>query len=343
MKGGVKIAVTIRDVAKRARVSISTTSRALNDSGPVKEETKARVLKAAKEINYTPNAIARGLVTRKTGNIGFILPANVKNGTSNPFYSRVFEGIEAETRERNFHLIFSILDENEEDFPRMVKEKNIDGVIFASKISERFILQLKKRGIVLALVDHAIEQGNIDSVVIDNFNGACKMVNHLLKLGHRRIGFIRGPQNRPSFIQRFEGYKAALKKAGLEYDKRIVWEADLDFDNAYKIMKRKIKIQPFPTAIFATTDIVALATAKVIREEGLRIPEDVSLAGFDDILQARQAHPPLTTIRVFKREMGRIAVRKLFENINGIIKKPSQTVILTELVVRDSTGPPKLG
>ncbi len=335
--------MTIRDVAKRAKVSISTASRALNNSGPVKEETKVRVLKAAKEINYTPNAIARGLVTRKTGNIGFILPASVKNGTSNPFYSRIFEGIEAETRERNFHLIFSILDENEEDFPRMVKEKNIDGVIFASKISERFILQLKKRGIVLALVDHAIEQGNVDSVVIDNFNGARKMVNHLLKLGHRRIGFIRGPQDRPSFIQRFEGYKAALEKAGLEYDERIVWEADLDFDDAYKVMKKKIKIQPFPTAIFATTDIVALAAAKVIREEGLRIPEDVSLAGFDDILQAKQAHPPLTTIRVFKREMGRIAVRKLFENINGITKKPSQTVILTELVVRNSTGPPKLG
>ncbi len=342
MKGGIKITVTIRDVAKRARVSISTASRALNNSGPVKEETKARVLKAVKEINYTPNAIARGLVTRKTGNIGFLLPASVKDGTSNPFYSRVFEGIEAETRERNYHLIFSILDENQEDLPRMVKEKNIDGVILASKVSERLILQLEEEGITLALVDHAIEQGNVDSVVIDNFNGACKMVNYLLKLGHRRIGFIRGPQDRPSFIQRFEGYKETLKKAGLEYDKRIVWEADLDFDDAYKVMKKKIKTQPFPTAIFATTDIVALTTAKVIQEEGLRIPEDVSLAGFDDILQARQAHPPLTTIRVFKREMGRITVRKLFENINGITKKPSQTVILTELVVRDSTGPPKL-
>lgn len=342
MKGGIKITVTIRDVAKLARVSISTASRALNNSGPVKGETKARVLKAAKEINYTPNAIARGLVTRKTGNIGFLLPASVKDGTSNPFYSRVFEGIEAETRERNYHLIFSILDENQEDLPRMVKEKNIDGVIFASKVSERFILQLEEEGITLVLVDHAIEQGNVDSVVIDNFNGACKMVNHLLKLGHRRIGFLRGPQDRPSFIQRLEGYKETLRKAGLEYDKKIVWEADLDFNDAYKVMKKKIKIQPFPTAIFATTDIVALAAAKVIREEGLRIPEDVSLAGFDDILQARQAHPPLTTIRVFKREMGRITVRKLFENINGITKKPSQTVILTELVVRDSTGPPKL-
>lgn len=342
MKGGIKIVVTIRDVAKRARVSVSTASRALNSSGPVKEETKARVSKAAKEINYTPNAIARGLVTRKTGNIGFILPASVKGGTSNPFYSRIFEGVEAETRERNYHLIFSILDENQEDLPRMVKEKRIDGVIFASKVSERFILQLEEREITLVLVDHAIEQGNVDSVVIDNFNGACKMVNHLLELGHRRIGFLRGPQDRPSFIQRFEGYKETLKKAGLKYDEKIVWEADLDFNDAYKVMKKKIKTQPFPTAIFATTDIVILAAAKIIREEGLRIPEDVSLAGFDDILQAKQAHPPLTTIRVSKREMGRIAARKLFENLNGITKKPSQTVILTELVVRDSTGPPKL-
>jgi len=337
------VTVTIRDVAKRAQVSISTASRALNNSGPVKEETKARVLKAAKEINYTPNAIARGLVTRKTGNIGFILPTSVKDGTSNPFYSRVFEGIEAETREKNYHLIFSILDEAEKDLPRMVREKNIDGVILASKINEEFIIKLKEKGMPLVLVDYAIDQGNVDSVVIDNFNGACKMVNHLLKLGHRRIGFIRGPQDRPSFIQRFEGYKETLKKAGLEYDKEIVWEADLDFDDAYKVMKKKIKIQPFPTAVFATTDIVALAAAKVIREKGLKIPEDVSLAGFDDILQAKQARPSLTTIRVFKREMGRIAVRKLLENINGITKKPSQTVILTELVVRNSTAPPKLG
>jgi len=136
------VTVTIRDVAKRAQVSISTASRALNNSGPVKEETKARILKAAKEINYTPNAIARGLVTRKTGNIGFILPTSVKHGTSNPFYSRVFEGIVAETREKNYHLIFSILDKAEKDLPRMVREKNIDGVILSSKINEEFIIKL---------------------------------------------------------------------------------------------------------------------------------------------------------------------------------------------------------
>jgi LacI family transcriptional regulator len=336
------VTVTIRDVAKRAGVSISTASRALNNSGSVKDETKARVSKAAKEINYTPNAIARGLVTRRTGNIGFILPTSVKGSTSNSFYSRVFEGIEAETRERNYHLIFSVFDEKEKDLPRMVEQKNIDAVILASKIDEEFILKLEQRGIPLVLVDHAISGKNVDSVVIDNFNGACKAVNHLIKLGHRRIGYIRGPQDRPSFIQRFEGYKETLRKARLEYDEKIVWEADLDFDDAYKVMKRKIKIQSFPSAIFAATDIIALAAAKVIREEGLRIPQDVSLVGFDDILQAKQARPSLTTIRVFKREMGRVAVRKALESINNITRKRTQTVILTELVVRDSTGPPKL-
>jgi DNA-binding LacI/PurR family transcriptional regulator len=336
------VIVTIRDVAKRAGVSISTASRALNDSGPVKEKTKMRVLKAAKEINYTPNAIARGLVTRKTGNIGFILPTSVKDGTSNPFYSRVFQGVEAETRERNYHLIFSVFDEGEKELPRMVREKNIDAVILASKIDEEFILKLKERGIPLVLVDHTIRGENVDSVVIDNFGGACKAVNHLIELGHRRIGFIRGPQDRPSFIQRFEGYKETLNRTGLEYDEKIVWEADLDFDDAYRVMKRKMKIELFPSAIFAATDIIALAAAKAIREEGLRIPQDVSLVGFDDILQAKQARPSLTTIRVFKQEMGRVAVRKILESIDNITRKPTQTVILTELVVRGSTGPSKL-
>lgn len=334
--------VTIRDVAARAGVSISTASRALNDSGPVNEETRLRVLKAAKEINYAPNAIARGLVTKKTGNIGFILATSVTDSTSNPFYSRVFEGIESETRKRNYHLIFSVFDEEEKGLPRMVREKNIDAVILASKIDEQFILKLRQEGIPLVLVDHAIKGVNVDSVVIDNFNGACQAVNHLIKLGHRRIGFIRGPQDRPSFIHRFDGYKDTLKKAGLNYDEKIVWEADLDFDGACELIKRKIKIQPFPSAIFASADIIALAATKAIREQGLRIPEDVSLVGFDDILQAKQARPSLTTIRVFKREMGRVAVRKVLESINNISKKRTQTVILTELVVRDSTGPPRL-
>lgn len=336
----VTMAVTIRDIAEKVGVAPSTVSRALNNKGRVSEGTRERILKVARELDYHPNMNAKGLATNKTGNIGLIIdkrhaPINFS------FYGPVVEGLEAEASKHGYYLVLSTF--ASDGPPRCAKEKRVDGLILMGcELPAELILSLKDE-IPLVLVDNHLD--GVDSVAVDNVGGAYKAVKHLIKLGHRRIGFITERFRNLSFWERFEGYKLALKDHGLDYDEDLVAEG-LRGDYGYEAMRKLLGggrgSNSRPTAVFAANDAVAVGALRAIREAGLEVPGDIALVGFDDGSLALHADPPLTSVKVFRKRMGKIAIRRLLELIKGeeegTTTTPLQIRLPTKLTIRESCG-----
>jgi DNA-binding LacI/PurR family transcriptional regulator len=332
--------VSIWDVAKRAGVSVSTVSKALNNRAHVNPKTREKVRQIAKQLKYHPSAFGRGLVLQKTGNIGFVIDRTPLRIFSNPFHSRVLDGIEEELLRQDYNLLISAhsLLHNKESLPKFVREKNVDGLILSGKISDRLILDLYQRGNPLVLVDNHIAQSDIDCVVTDNVNGAKQAVNHLLELGHRKIGMLRGSGKHVSIIERWHGYNEAIKSANLTPDKRWIAEGDVTTEGGMSAMEKLLaQTKELPTAIFAFNDAMATGAMKILHAYNIRVPEDVSIVGFDDTDEAIHVIPPLTTIHVAKEEMGRVAAQLLIRRIQRKKAVPQRVVLTTHLVIREST------
>jgi len=332
--------INIWDVAKRAGVSVSTVSKALNNRAHVNQKTREKVRQIAKQLKYHPSAFGRGLVLQKTGNIGFVIDRTPLRIFSNPFHSRVLDGIEEELLRQDYNLLISAhsLLHDKESMPKFVREKNVDGLILSGKISDRLILDLYLRGTPLVLVDNHIAQQDIDCVVTDNVNGAKQAVNHLLELGHRKIGMLRGSSKHVSVIERWQGYSEAMKSANLTPDKRWIAEGDVTTEGGMSAMEKLLaQTKELPTAIFAFNDAMATGAMKVLRANSIRVPEDISIVGFDDTDEAVHVIPPLTTIHVAKEEMGRVAAQLLIRRIQRKKAVPQRVVLTTHLVTREST------
>lgn len=335
---------TIRDVAKGAGVCISTVSNALNNRWYVSATTKARILKVAKKLDYHPSGIARSLVRRKTENIGFILYRNPERLFSNPFYSRIVDGVEEQVLTQGYNLLISAFDIGSKDqaLPKLIREKNVDGLILAGAISKDFILVLRKEGFPIVLVDNYLKNEKINCVVIDNTHGAVDAVEYLFKLGHKKIGFLCGPPLHISNQERFKGYKLRLDELGIKFDRSIVAQGDNTIEGGYNAMQKLLEKISGITAVFACNDDMAIGAMRAIREKGLEIPDDISLMGFDDIEMAAHTQPPLTTIRVPKEEMGRVAATMLISELEGVSQKAGLRIVMpAELVIRQSCLPKK--
>jgi LacI family transcriptional regulator len=220
---------------------------------------------------------------------------------------------------------------------KLIEENKVDGLLLVGEMSHDFVMRLNKTGIPIVLVDHDIKGTALDSVTSDNFNGAYEAVSYLIDLGHRDIGFITENLAHGTFHSRFLGYKEALKKHQIEYDENLV-EAGIPY-TGQGILDKLLKSSKQPTAIFNCNDLIAIKAITAAREKGLSIPDELSIVGFDDIEISSQIHPPLTTVRVRREEMGALAVRKLISRINDKDKKFTKTVMPTELVVRKSCKP----
>lgn len=325
--------ITIKDIARLAKVAPSTVSRALNNKGRMSSATRKKILRLAQQLDYHPNRNAKGLATNKTGNIGIVINRRHRPEGFYDFYGTIIVEVEEAIETQGYHLIFSTTD-GESSSLRCVMERHVDGLILMGcDISEELVLSVK--GIPLVLVDNHIN--GVDSIAIDNRGGAYKATEHLIRLGHRRIGFIAERFNDLSFWERFEGYKLALKDHHLEYDCNLVAEGLTRPEHGYVAMEKLLK-RKIPSAVFAANDSTASGAIRAIKEKGLKIPNDVAVVGFDDGIIAPYTDPPLTTMRVFRERMGVLAAKRLIELIEYPDQSPVYLTLPTKLIVRESCG-----
>lgn len=322
---------TIRDVAARAGVSVATVSRELNGIGPMREATSKRVQAAVRALKYVPHAAARSLSMRRTHTLGVLLPE-----VHGEFFSEVIRGIDVAARGRGYHILVSGSHSDAEEMSAMLLalRGRVDGLIVMSPdLGLGPISRALAPDTPVALLNCAASGRR--TIRIDNYNGARGMTGHLLSLGHRRIAFITGPARNADAAERLRGYRETLgsQNAPIEID------GDFTEDSGYRGVPSILDMAPRPTAIFAANDAMAIGALLALREAHVRVPEDMALAGFDDIPMARYLTPPLTTVRVETAEMGRRAVDYLVNTLetggNGSRK---HDLIATTLVVRESCG-----
>jgi LacI family transcriptional regulator len=333
------------DVAKRAGVSVTTVSRVINDSPhPVKQNTRQRVLQAAEELNFVPSALARALVSDYTKIIGVIV-----GDASDPYFATIVRGISDVAREKGYLTMICNSDripDVELSYVHMMRDYHTDGIIFAggglndeSYMREmgELISRLRVRHTpVVSLGSHLFESPQIN---IDNTRAAADMTGYLVGLGHSRIAFIDGPELLTTTALRRDGYKQALKKHGIPYDPDLVVSSNFTYDSGQEATDILLTRDPQPTAIFGSNDLVAIGCLARLRERGISVPDQISVAGFDDIFAARYVNPPLTTIQVPMWKMGAIGMQKLVQMIQTTDKVEDVTLLEHSLVVRASCAP----
>jgi len=332
---------TIRDVAKKAGLSLSTVSLVLNKKGYVSEPTKQKILGIIKELDYHPQASARGLASKLSGNIGFIL-TDEHFSQSEPFYTRIFLGSELEARKHNYYILLTTVGKTvkeTEAMPRFLFDNNVDGIIIAGKIGISWIDYITKKHIPLLLIDFVAPR--ISSITMDNKAGAELVMQHFLQGGHTKIGFIGGDIKHPSVQERYVVYRNMLLDAGVLPNDQ--WE-NIDRENTtavdgYEAAKRIFSDnENKPTAIFAANDVMAIGCMRYLTEKGLNVPKDVAIVGFDNIEAGLHVDPPLTTVNVHREEMGSLAVRRMLEMIKDKSVIVTNSVTPVELVLRESCG-----
>lgn len=332
---------TIKDVAQKAGVSIATVSLVINNHKRISSDTKKKVQKAIKDLNYYPSRSARDLVSKKTGNIGFILTDDHFLRTE-PFYTRIFLGTEFEARDGEYYILLTTIksDYSENDpLPRFILDRSVDGVIVAGKIPEVLIDKLAKYNLPLIFVDYTSAKENFPVVLIDNIQGGITATNHLINYGHKNIAFIGGDINHPSINERLIGYKKALENAGINPNKKFISTTSPypDRQNGYNSAKKIFSTQKDVTAVFACNDAMAIGVMHYLKDSGFSIPNDISIIGFDDVESDLMLDPPLTTIRVPKIELGAEALRLMINTLKNKNSKGKKILVPVELIIRKST------
>lgn len=331
------MSVTIKEVASRAGVSIATVSRVLNDSGPVNDDTRRRVLAAADELSYRPHGTARSLITSKTFTIGVLLP-----DLYGEFFSEVIRGVDQAARRSRYQVLVSSSHDTVAELEAALRAMSgrIDGLIVMSPdIGARTLDDNLPPGLPVVLLNCYLDGDAFDSLNIDNFGGAYAMVKHLRRHGHDRIAIIRGGRGNYDADERLRGYRAALAEGDGAPPDGLEFEGDFTESGGYLAARQIMERHPRPTAIFASNDSMAIGALRALRESGLRVPDDVAVAGFDDIPIAGYVTPALSSVHVSISEMGAEAVQMLLNVIEeGADRKTEQRVLTTTLVVRESCG-----
>jgi LacI family transcriptional regulator len=334
---------TIKDVAKEASVSIATVSLVINNNGRISQQTRKKVLKAIKKLNYHPSRSARGLVSQKTGNIGFILTEEHFLRTE-PFYTKIFLGTEFEARSKDYYVLLATVNSsfNEGDpLPRFIAEKNFDGIVIAGKVPTALTKSILKYNKPTVFVDFSPNINNKDytNILTDNIKGGQLATDHLIKYGHKKIAFIGGEISHPSISERLHGYKLALDRAKLNIDESVIITNDdeLSRQNGCAAAELLISKKKHVTAIFAANDATAIGVMQCLKDNGIKIPDEISVVGFDDVEADLFIDPPLTTIRVPKLDMGTEAIQLLIGLINNENVKVKKILMPVELIMRKST------
>jgi LacI family transcriptional regulator len=334
------VAVTIRDVARAAGVSVATVSRVFNNSGPVHEETRARIREVARELRYTPNSAARSLITARSNTLGVLLP-----DLYGEFFSEVIRGIDQTAQEHGYHVLVSSSHETQariEGAMRAMRGR-VDGLIVMSPdIDAPTLAANLPESLPVVLLNCAVEGTSYDAISVDNFGGAYAMVRHLLGSGRDRVAIITGSSRNYDARERLRGYRAALRDAGIECGEgEDGWEIPGDFTETggYQAARALAALPHRPNAVFAGNDAMAIGALSAFRELGLGVPDDIAVAGFDDIPMARYMSPPLTSVHVEISELGAQAMRVLLAAVSEKNQHERRQIVLsTTVVIRQSCG-----
>jgi DNA-binding LacI/PurR family transcriptional regulator len=337
---------TAQDVADKAGVSRTTVSFVLNNTPGVNipKETRERVLVAARELNYVPDAAARSLASRRARTIGFILCQSPDRIFADAFLPEVLRGLGRITRENNVRLLVeSVEDVTRPDaYLNLARAKQIDGIILSGPRSDdQQLPQLVAEGFPVVLQGRLPESA-IPFVDVDNVGGAWHAVTHLLNLGYQRVACItNAPPEYTASADRLCGYRRALEEARMSYDEALVRYGNFDEKSGYKAMNELLALADPPDAVFIASDLVAFGAVVAIKNRALRIPEDIAIVGFDDVPLASFVDPPLTTVHLPAANLGRTAGQILLTLIQGKKLKKRQVLLETELVIRESCGSPR--
>jgi LacI family transcriptional regulator len=327
---------TIKEVAREAGVSVATVSRVFNEKGPIREETRQRILEVALRLGYAPNATARSLITKKTGTLGVLLP-----DLYGEFFSEVIRGIDLAARRSGYHILVSSSHSDRSEVEAVLRalRGRVDGLIVMSPEADARALEANLPGTLpLVLLNCPVEGAAFDSINIDNYGGAAAMVRHLAALGHRRIAHVRGAAGNNDAWERLLGYRETLQAAAPEA-RELVIEGDFSEDSGYRAGREILGLAPRPTAVFAANDATAIGLLSAFQEAGIRVPDDIAVAGFDDIPIARFLTPPLTTVGVAIADLGARAIQRLLEAMShGDGRERQHAVLPTTLVIRGSCG-----
>lgn len=335
--------ITIRDVAREASVSVATVSRALNGQANVAAEVRKLVLETAQRLRYQPHAAARSLSSRTTQTIGVVLP-----DLYGEFFSELIRGIDGVARARGKHLLVSSYHGAQEAQGAALRAMRgrVDGLVVLSPYADQpgFLTDNLPAGLPVVMINTRLPDGAYPVLNIDDHGGAMTMMRHLVAAGHRRIAFIAGPQGNFDAAERLRGYRDALATV---VDAGAEWTVAGAFDEASGYAAGEIfATGPRPDAVFAANDMMALGCLFALRKGGLRVPEDIAVAGFDDVPMARYVNPALTTMRVDIASLGARALQLLLQHpalANGAAAAGDTSPLVPQLVVRDSSAGPESG
>jgi LacI family transcriptional regulator len=332
------VSSTIRDVARRARVSVATVSRVLNEKDAVRNETRQRVRSAVERLGYVPHGAARSLITRRTNTIGVLLP-----DMHGEFFSELIRGIDATVRRAGYHLIVSSSHGDRGEMGAMLRAMRgrVDGLIVLSPDMSVPALRSSIPDSLPVVLLNSVSDGKspFDLINLDNARGAYAMVEHLASLGHRRIAFIRGPVPNTDASERLRGYRDAMRALSLDWTEELEFPGNFREDAGYRAGQRIAGIPNPPTAIFAANDAMAIGCLAALREAGKSVPGDFALAGFDDIPIASFISPALTSVRVSIAELGASAAERVLHGVRARnLHKRLHLTLPTTLVTRSSCG-----
>jgi LacI family transcriptional regulator len=337
-----RLAITIRDVARVAKVHPGTVSRALNEEtrALVNPETAERVMQIAEELGYRPNRIARGLKTSRSHTVGVLIP-----DITNPLFPPILRGIEDRLDEAGYTSLIVNTDNDakrERVYLEAMRARQVDGFIAATARLDRELLdELAEAGTPLVLVNRSLEDASVPAVTVDDRKGIALAVEHVVALGHKRIGHVGGPQNLSTGHRRHLGFVAAMRAAGLKVPARQVRFGALFTDEeGARACGELLDAAPDVTAIAAGNDLMAIGCYDTLERRGLRCPEDVSIVGFNDMPFVDRLRPPLTSVRIPKREVGQVAAELLLEQMTGGRDIRREILLEPTLAVRGSTAPP---
>lgn len=326
------MAVTIKDIAKVAGVSYATVSRALNDHPEINEETKKKIKEIAKQMGYTPNAVARGLVKKNTNMIALLIP-----DITNPFYPEVARGVEDFARENGYCVFLCNTnwdEKNEQKYLNILKERRVDGIIIAPVSMDTYdYISENNEDIPVVYIGNRMEDSKASYVVIDDFKAGYIATEYFVKLGHTNIAFIGGHDRTTSHIDRINGYKHALMENGLETDINSIKGFSFKKESGYGTFLEMVKNRRVPTAIVAENDIIALGIMEAAEKHGYEIPKDISIIGIDDIEFGLLSKINLTTVAQPKFDIGHKSAGILLDLISGSVDS-KQVILEPFLIVR---------
>lgn len=332
---------TLKDVAKKAGVAPSTVSRVINDSSRISEETKFKVRKIMDEIGYHPNINARNLVKQRSHNLGLVIPYSTEEAFADPFYSEILRGIGVLAHSKGFNLLLLTSngeDEEKETVLDAVKGKQIDGVLLLrSKKADQLIDELNKIKFPFVIVGRPEAEDKYYWVNNDNIGASERVVDYLIKNGHRNIAMIVGDENYIMNEDRLQGYKNSFQKNNLKINEDLIVQSKkIDYHNVYMLCQKMIKDHPEITAFYGMSDTMAYTIMQAMNDMQMKIPEDISIVGFNNNPMSKIVSPPLTTVDINIYLLGNKATELLIGVINGQIKKYEHTIVPANIIERDS-------